>query len=54
MVFCPGWFKSTVTDVFSFAVLIAPCTANMTLVNAIVEDVHPAYAGNENLGSIQV
>ncbi|KAJ7116017.1 hypothetical protein C8R44DRAFT_220076 [Mycena epipterygia] len=27
---------------------------NMTVVNAIVEDVHPAYAGNENLGSIQV
>ncbi|KAJ7446681.1 NAD-P-binding protein [Mycena latifolia] len=28
--------------------------ANMTVVNAVVEDVHPAYAGNENLGSIQV
>ncbi|KAJ7765477.1 hypothetical protein DFH07DRAFT_810700 [Mycena maculata] len=27
---------------------------NMTVVNAIIEDVHPAYAGNENLGSIQV
>ncbi|KAJ7623193.1 NAD(P)-binding protein [Roridomyces roridus] len=27
---------------------------NMTVVNAVVEDVHPAYAGNENLGSIQV
>ncbi|KAJ6591539.1 NAD(P)-binding protein [Mycena vulgaris] len=27
---------------------------NMTVVNAIVEDVHPAYAGNPNLGSMQV
>ncbi|KAJ7476995.1 NAD(P)-binding protein [Mycena galericulata] len=27
---------------------------NMTLVNAVVEDVHPAYAGNQNLGSMQV
>jgi hypothetical protein len=26
----------------------------MTTVNAIVEDVHPAYAGKDNLGSIQV
>ncbi|KAF7366843.1 NAD(P)-binding protein [Mycena sanguinolenta] len=27
---------------------------NMTMVNAVVEDVHPEYAGKENLGSIQV
>jgi hypothetical protein len=27
--------------------------ANMTVVNAVVEDVHPAYATNENLASIQ-
>ncbi|KAJ7135861.1 NAD(P)-binding protein [Mycena epipterygia] len=27
---------------------------NMTTVNAVVEDIHPAYAGNENLGSMQV
>ncbi|KAJ7760566.1 NAD(P)-binding protein [Mycena metata] len=27
---------------------------NMTMVNAVVEPVHPAYAHNENLGSMQV
>ncbi|KAK7012211.1 NAD(P)-binding protein [Favolaschia claudopus] len=27
---------------------------NMTLVNAVVEDVHPEYAGKSNLGSMQV
>ncbi|KAJ7898437.1 NAD-P-binding protein [Mycena leptocephala] len=27
---------------------------NMTLVNAIIEDVHPAYVGKDHLGSMQV
>ncbi|KAJ7620480.1 hypothetical protein DFH06DRAFT_1010695, partial [Mycena polygramma] len=30
------------------------CAANMTTVNAIVEDVHPEYKGKDKLGSIQV